>query len=91
LLVLSTIFGHLKLNSKWPLCCKTNLSGNIANFIEALEEVLSSYDYYVLCNYPVSFLGHKKGDLFRKIFGKSEYSVAWNQRNVWWLHISSKL
>jgi len=30
-------------------------------FIEVLEEVLSFYDYYVLCNYPLSFLAHKKG------------------------------
>jgi len=76
------------------LLCKTNLSWNIANFIEVLEEVLSFYDYYVLCNYPVSFLEHKKGWFIREKYfeGKSEYSVAWNQRNVWWLHVpSSKL
>jgi len=87
--ILSTIFGHLKLNSKWPLCYKRNLSWNIAYFIE----VLSSFDYYMLCNYPVSFLEHKKGRfIWKKYFeGKSEYSVAWNQRNVWWLHVSSKL
>jgi len=91
--ILSTIFGYLKLNSKWPLCYKTNLSWNIANFIEALEEVLSSYDYYMLCNYPVSFLEHKKGWFIREKYfkRKSEYSVACNQRNVWWLHVSSKL
>jgi len=68
---------------------------NIGNFIEVLEEVLSSYDYYMLCNYPVSFLEHIRKDAWfiqEKFFeGKSEYSVAWNQRNVWWLHVSSKL
>jgi len=64
--ILSTIFGHLNLNSKWPLCYKTNLSWNIAYFIEILEEVLSFCDYYVLCSYPLSFLEHKKDDLFEK-------------------------
>jgi len=44
----------------WPLCYKTNFSWNIAISIEVLEEVLSFYDYFVLCNYPVSFLEHKK-------------------------------
>jgi len=91
--ILSTIFGHLNLNSKWPLCYKTNLSWNIAYFIEVLGEVLSLYDYYLHCNYPLSFLEPKKDDLVEKKYfdGKSEYSVAWNQRNVWWLHVSSKL
>jgi len=37
--ILSTIFGHPNLNSKWPLCYKTNLSWNIAYFIEVLGEV----------------------------------------------------
>jgi len=60
--ILSTIFGHQELNSKWPLCYKTNLSWNIPSFIE----VLSFYDYYVLCNYPLSFLEHKKADWFEK-------------------------
>jgi len=73
--ILSTIFGHLKLNSKWPLCYKTNLSWNIANFIEVLEEVLSSYDYYMLCNYPVSFLEHKKNDLFEKNISKEKVNI----------------
>jgi len=91
--ILSTIFGHPNQNSKWPLCYETNLSWNIAYFIEILGEVLSFYDYYVLSNYPLSFLKKKKDDLFEKKYfdGKSEYSVAWNQRNVWWLHVSSKL
>jgi len=71
--ILSTIFGDLKLNSKWLLCYKTNLSWNIANFIEVLEEVLLFYDYYVLCNYPVSFLEHKKRMIFsRKIFRRKK-------------------
>jgi len=64
--ILSTIFGHLNLNLKWPLCYETNLSWNIAYFIEVLRKVLSFYDYYMLCNYPVSFLEHKKDDLFEK-------------------------
>jgi len=65
--ILSTIFGQLNLNSKWPLCYETlNLSCNIAYFIEVLKEVLSFYDYYVLCNYPLSFLERKKDDLFEK-------------------------
>jgi len=45
---------------------ETNLSWNIAYFIEVLGEVLSFYDYYVLCNYSLSFLEHKKDDLFEK-------------------------
>jgi len=53
-------------NSKWPLCYKTNLSWNITNFIAILEEVLSFYDYYMLCNFPLSFLEHKKYDLVEK-------------------------
>jgi len=60
--ILSTIFGHLNPNSKWPLYYKTNLSWNIAYFIE----VLSFYDYYLHCNYPLSFLKHKKDDLLEK-------------------------
>jgi len=64
--ILGTIFGHLNLNSKWPLCYETNLSWNIAYLIEVLEEVLSFHDYYVLCNHPLSFLEHKKDDLFEK-------------------------
>jgi len=63
---MSTIFGHLKLNSKWPFCYKTNLSWNIANFIKILEEFLSFYDYYVLCNYSLSLLENKKDDLSEK-------------------------
>jgi len=47
----------------------------------------------VLCNYPLSLLENKKDDLSEKNYfdGKSEYSVAWNQTNVRWLHVSSKL
>jgi len=41
----------------------------------------------------LAFWSKKKHDLFdEKYFeGKSEYSVAWNQRNVWRLHVSGKL
>jgi len=71
----STIFGHLKLNWKWPLCYKTNLSWNIANFIEILEEVLSFYDYYEICNYPLSLLEQKKDDLFEKNISKEKVNI----------------
>jgi len=64
--ILSAIFGNLNLNSKWPLCYETNFSWNIAYFIKVLGEVLSFYDYHVLCNYPLNFLEHKKYDLFEK-------------------------
>jgi len=73
--ILSTIFGNLKLNSKWPLCYKTNLSWNIANFIKVLEEFLSSYGYYMLCNYPLSFLEHKKDYLFEKNILKEKVNI----------------
>jgi len=63
------------LNSKWPLCYKTNLSWNIAYFIEVLEEGLSFCDYYVLCNYPLSFLEHKKDDLFEKNISMEKVNI----------------
>jgi len=73
--ILSTIFGHLKLNSKWPLCYKTNLLWNIANFIEILEEALSFYDYDELCNYPLSLLEQKKDVLFEKNISKEKVNI----------------
>jgi len=75
--ILSTIFGHLNLNSKWPLCYETNLSQNIDYFIEVLGEVLLFYDYYVLCNYPLSFiLKHKKDDLCEKNISTVKVNIS---------------
>jgi len=73
--ILSTVFSRLKLDSKWHLCNKTNLSWNIANFIEVLEEILAFYDYYVLCNYLLSLLENKKDDLLEKNISMAKVNI----------------
>jgi len=54
---------------------RNKLTWNIAYFIDVLGEVLSFYDYYELCNYPVSFLEHKKDDLFEKNISKEKVNI----------------
>jgi len=55
------------LNSKWPFCYKTNLSWNIANFIEILEEFVSFY--------PLSLLENKKDDLSKKNISMEKVNI----------------
>jgi len=40
-----------------------------------IEEFLSFYDYYVLCNYPLSLLENKKDDLSKKNISMEKVNI----------------